>query len=251
MTSWPLPVVVAPDERALLERLAPHIDDAMLHEIAAADYGNDAAENLALLRRMRDEDHVPENAWIPMEAVELVRWSEPDERGWRPGGEGRRGHLMRAFCAGWVMRVAGQRERYVLAAGNETAVQLLGSLERLELGLWREAAGLLAWFVPRWSAAGNADEDALLGVALLHCALRTGVADAALVALCEWIAAREQAIGTSFQSDQRWGLRASHANFKRHEWHALGAKLAALDLSGRDPALRDWVRLIGESLAGN
>ena len=210
MTSLPLPVVVAPDERALLERLAPHIDDAMLHEIAAADYGNDAAENLALLRRMRDEDHVPENAWIPMEAVELVRWSEPDERGWRPGGEGRRGHLMRAFCAGWVMRVAGQRERYVLAAGNETAVQLLGSLERLELGLWREAAGLLAWFVPRWSAAGNADEDALLGVALLHCALRTGVADAALVALCEWIAAREQAIGTSFQSDQRWGLRVVH-----------------------------------------
>ncbi len=157
---------------------------------------------------------------------------------------------MRAFCAAWVLRMGGEREQYVEAGGMETAIQLVGSLDRLEADFWQEASGLLGWFRPRWSQKYD-DEDAMLGVIQLYFALRSGFADdTRSVGLCEWIAAREAAIGSCWQFDERWGLRGHHGNFQSREWHALGSQLAHLNLNDRDPALREWVRLIGESLAG-
>jgi hypothetical protein len=35
------------------------------------------------------------------------------------------------------------------------------------------------------------------------------------------------------------------------EWERIGEKLAELDLSGRPEELRNWVKLIGDELAGD
>lgn len=244
-----IPRIAEPNALALLEQLGALVDDDTLREIAAADYGKDAAEHYVHIRRMKDDRVGPEGAWFPMEVLELIRWSEPDQPGWRPGSGGRRGHVMRAFCSAWIIRVAGEREQSDPGAGMETALQLVGSLDHLEVDLWKEAAGLFDWFRPNWSIKGNGDEDAMLGVVQLYCGLRSSAADADLIALCEWIAAREEAIGSSWQFDERWGLRAFHDDPNRRKWYALGGKLAGLDLAGRAPALREWVGLIGASLA--
>src|SRR5688572_2666637 len=158
--------------------------------------------------------------------------------------------MSHAFCCAWLLRTAGEVDESLVAGENETVIQLLDSLEHLGPGPWREASGLLDWYRPLWSRKGGSGEDALLGVAQLHCALRAGFPDdARLVALCEWIVARKAAIGSSWQFDERWGLRGNHGNMKAAKWQALGARLAGLDLSDRAPELSDWVKLIGESLA--
>ncbi len=246
-----MPAVAEPDAGSLLARLARGIDEGMLREIAAADYGRQADEHFAHLRRMRDQGDLPPLDPGLLEVLELIRWSEPEQPGWRPGCEGRRGHLMRAFCCAWLLRIAAESEGYVIDLANETVIQLISSLDRLDDDCWDEAAGLLSWFCPRWSSKGlqEREEDALLGVGILFAALRAGTPDAQLVALSEWIAQREEAIGSSWQFDERWGLRATHSNMRREAWCALGTRLAELDLAGRDPALRDWVGLIGESFA--
>jgi hypothetical protein len=193
MSAGTLPAIAAPDERSLLERLAPQVDDGMLREIAAADYGHGTDEHCLHLRRMIDDGVLPADGWYPLEVLELIRWSEPDQPGWRPGDEGRRGHLMRAFCSAWLLRIGGTPGMNFEGDGHATVLQLVLSLEQVHRG--------------------------------------------------------EEAIGSSWRFDGRWGLRASHDDFKRAEWQALGARLAGLGRSARSDALREWLRLIGDGLA--
>jgi hypothetical protein len=42
--------------------------------------------------------------------LELVRYSEPDDPAWEPGGHGERGHLMRLFCCAVLLTAAGEPE---------------------------------------------------------------------------------------------------------------------------------------------
>jgi hypothetical protein len=80
----------------LFRAIVPHIDESMLQEIAQADYSMDEVLHYEQLRRMRDEGFIPNgSAWIPKEVLNLVRWSEPDQPGWKPGGTDVRGHWMR------------------------------------------------------------------------------------------------------------------------------------------------------------
>src|SRR4051794_36133964 len=83
---------VPPSRDGWMAWLCPQIDDAMLGEIAEADYGYRAAEYLAGLRRIRDGREVPRALGeLPLEVLELVRYSEPDVPMWKPGGQGVRG----------------------------------------------------------------------------------------------------------------------------------------------------------------
>src|SRR5260221_13417688 len=90
-----------PSNRLLLDVSRQQIDDGMLAEIAAADYGIDADRHLASLRPIRDTGVVPQFiGWHPAEVLELIRWSDPENPEHKPGSTGRRGHQMRAFsCA--------------------------------------------------------------------------------------------------------------------------------------------------------
>ncbi len=151
-----------PSGEALLEWLRPRIDDAMLREIAAADYGCDRELHLEPLLRIRDgRPPAYVSAWHPREVLELVRWSQPDDPHWQPGGTGMRGHLMRAFACAVLLRSAVEPEN----ATHDSAIP-----QTLEL-LWDSVAviadrdaeertiALLAWLAQRFPPTRGAWTD--------------------------------------------------------------------------------------------
>lgn len=259
-----------PDPQALLRALSRHIDDAMIAEIAAADYGRDIEEHLIPLRAIRDHGEIPSPLqWEPKEVLELIRWSEPDDPEWGPGGHGRRGHWMRAFCCAVLLRAGQEKANLGTISGqNQTLVQLIDSLQRLECGLDREAAGLMTWIMeetPSDDQGGTSgdwrDEDlAFFGVGLLWFALHLepSVPDAEVLALCEWICVLElrhnQRHNAAYGlSPGRWLLSTTHYNLCHDKWRKLGGDLDALDLTGRSGPGRsgivvEWVKLIASEL---
>jgi hypothetical protein len=89
------------DRRAAVDYLRRLIDEEMLREIAAADYGDRVQEHYAAIEPIWSDGTLARlGTWFPMEVLELIRWSEPEDPDWKPGSTGLRGHKMRAFsCA--------------------------------------------------------------------------------------------------------------------------------------------------------
>jgi len=142
--------VIAPEKR-LLALIADRIDDSMLREIAEADYGMQSDIYLAGLRGLRDLHELPAPDWARGgwndEVLELVRWSRPEVAGWRPGGEGERGHWMRAFCCTALMLRHPQSIQANADDGgfNQTLAAWLDSIAQLDPILRPAAAELLRW----------------------------------------------------------------------------------------------------------
>jgi hypothetical protein len=134
-----------PMPEPLLAALRPLIDDSMLHQIAAADYGDRVDAHFAALTEIRAQGLVPQKLdWVPGEVLELIRWSMPEDPAWAPGGQGRRGHLMRAFACAVLLtgaRLAVNREHSLGYA--DTLIQLVGSIDALDLPLHAPAAALV------------------------------------------------------------------------------------------------------------
>ena len=105
-----------PNESALTPLFEAKIDDGMLREIAAADYGWKADECYALLQPILETGLVASNDFNLQEVLELIRWSEPDERDWSPGGQGPRGHWMRLFACTVLVRLG---PKYPASFGSE------------------------------------------------------------------------------------------------------------------------------------
>jgi len=247
------PRLFEPNDGALLQSLASHVDEWMLREIAEADYGMRANEHYAALRPMRDSGFVPEPDWVPQEVLELVRWSEPDQPDWKPGGQGARGHWMRAFCCASLLRMAGEKGMRAHVSFNETVAGLVASLDAVNAALWMEAVSFLAWFIDRMAESGDREEEPFVGVGLLYCALHVdAIPDQSITDLCQWIISREEAesqgpMGTA--NDLGWLHRISFHNQRREIWKMLGEKMAVLDLPCRSRDAREWVGLIAMSLA--
>src|SRR5579859_3044454 len=138
-----------PDADGLLERVSRLVDEDMLREIAAADYGWKTEENLPHLKRIRGTGAGATPIGFELrEVLELIRWSQPDDPNWRPGGYGLRGHRMRAFACTVLLRAAAASENEMLREGwNQTLIQLIDSLRLLELELDSAAAAFLAWLL--------------------------------------------------------------------------------------------------------
>jgi hypothetical protein len=66
-----------PDRDVLLRALAAHVTDEMLECISMSDYGCDCDAHMAALRQLGA------TGWVPMEVLELIRWSEPKNPEWR------------------------------------------------------------------------------------------------------------------------------------------------------------------------
>ncbi len=249
----PFPAPIEPHPGLLLAKLARQVDEAMLRDIAEADYAQQANEHYAVLRRMRDEGFVPMPEWVPQEVLELIRWSQPDQPGWMPGGQGERGHWMRAFCCASLLRMAGEKGMRPHVSFNETTVALVASLDTLNAGLWAETGALLNWFIDRLAMERDRGEEPFIGVALLYCALHVAaVPDPSITALCRWTIDREQeeAFGPmGAANDGGWLHRISHHDQRRETWRTVGRRMASLDLSFRSVELREWVALIATSLA--
>jgi hypothetical protein len=63
----------SPDETALLEWLQPQMDDRLLSEIAAADYGRDYDQHYQPLRAIRNTLIIPAPLdWYPGEVLEAL-----------------------------------------------------------------------------------------------------------------------------------------------------------------------------------
>ena len=177
-----------PSHQRLLDVTRRRIDDEMLTEIAAADYGFDRDAHLAALRPIRDEGIVPVLlGWHPREVLELTRWSNPDNPAkppFKPGSSGRRGHLIRTFACAALLQ---------LEPAEATLVQCLVSAKVLEDEVSRAAGSFMTWQIPQIQEEVNADRW-LWAFGLLVLATRTDpLADRMLGETAAWFLAEESA----------------------------------------------------------
>ncbi|WP_345682466.1 hypothetical protein [Novipirellula caenicola] len=121
-----------PSSTELLRIASSHVDDAMRREIAAADYGQDFDEHLEQLTAIRSGKILAPMRWEPKEVLELIRWSEPEDPTWSPGSTGDRGHWMRLFACGTLLRAAAEPANEGYFTGEDsTTVQLIDSAIKL------------------------------------------------------------------------------------------------------------------------
>jgi hypothetical protein len=232
------------------------VDDDMLEEISLADYGQDGAEHLHVLRDIRDWGRVPAPiAWVPREVLELFRWSEPEDPEWRPGSPGSRGHLMRAFSCAVLLRAALEPENREFVYGeNSTLAQLVSSALVLGPEVQVAAARFLAWRIP---TIGPDEERPFFAFALLFLAvvLREGrFAGDTLTAAAEWVLAEEQEdfqvlYPEMLREGAPWLLRLTFFDQRDEVWRSFAERLLAEAPSLAPPA-RDSVHLVAEALLG-
>ncbi len=204
---------LGPSESALLDWLRPRIDDTHLHEIALADYGFNEEEYFQVLKRIYDGQPIPVPLpWVPSEALELTRWSEPDDPDYvspPPNSKGTRGHLIRAFCCAVLLKAGDELETMdYIHAENDTLIQCVASVLHLGREASESALRFLAWRVSRLP---EEYEEALffaMAVLLLYAALFQPDQDGSdLSLLCEWVLAEEIRVRTH-----------PHALIKTEEW---------------------------------
>lgn len=246
------------DADALLREIGKRVDDAMLREMADADRGRDVAQHFAMLRRIRDEAHVPVPLqWEPREVLELVRWSDPENSQWFPGPLRLRAHLMRAFACTALLRAFGEPDNHDLLEGqNQSLIQLIDSLDALDCGLDRQATGFTWWLLGHLPQ-NEPEEHPFFGIALLWFALRLSppLPEAALLGLLDWICEKEDEISGRWRDSLgarpkgRWLLANTHYNLRHAAWERLGTRLMQQSLPGRSAALVDYVHLVGNMLS--
>jgi hypothetical protein len=147
-----------PDGDVLLRAISAHVTDEMLECISMADYGCDGDAHLAALRQLRDTITLSENpGWVPMEVLELIRWSEPENPEWKPGRTGEFGHWMRAFSCAAILRAEHEPWNYHYNDGStcSTTIQLVLSLDALPVELKDEAARNFAWLILKSDPEGR------------------------------------------------------------------------------------------------
>ncbi len=181
-----------PSPTTLLDLLGSQIDDSMLHEIAAADHGCDAALHFEQLRLIRDEGKtINPHEWHPTEVLELIRWSQPEDANWKPGATGKRGHVVRAFACAVLLRSSVESaNRSHDYAQRQTLKQLLHSVVVLGDQAERAAVSFLAWLVERaWESARALYALVFLMMALTT--LRDRWSDEDVGRLASWVMAEE------------------------------------------------------------
>jgi hypothetical protein len=243
-----------PDADVLLRAISPHVNDEMLDWIAGADYGDRRGEHFAALLQLRETGKFPEELHrVPMEVLELIRWSEPENPEWKPGRTGEFGHWMCAFSCAAVLRAEHEPWNYKYNDGctDSTTIQLILSLEALPVGLSREAARNFAWLLLESDPEGKNDSIREYGVGLLWFALhlKTRVPDDDLISLAQWTVKRADELRWNRSLAEFSGLKQMVIGCqKRSAWELFGVKLSELDLRDRSPDLQTWVQLIAEQL---
>ena len=230
----------------------------MLREIAEADYGWKAIECDALLTPIWATGRLPPMDFNLLEVLHLIRWSEPEDPAWTPGGHGSRGHWMRLFACTVLLRLAAV---YQDTAGSEcdTVAQLVASAIALGEPVARASAGLLAW---RFLTYPGESEDAAFlafGILLLTvCTRQEEGRGTWLKELANWVEGEEaqarEAMAPCRASMARWdewllGLTFSH-NLRESVWRHLALRILARPDVPHPPEAREALQLLGELVAG-
>jgi hypothetical protein len=245
-----------PEPDILLREISQYVTDEMLEEISLADYGEDAEDHLLALRQVRDSTTFPSKMhWVPMEVLELIRWSEPEDPEWKPGRTGKFGHWMQAFSCAAILRAEHEPYNYLYNNGctDSTVIQLIFSLRALPVDLSSQALKHLSWLLLRIDPEGRDDQVRIYGAGLLWFALQVipAIPDQTLISLARWVAGRADEVNWKPSSEGRSGLREMVLDCqKRKAWEVLGSEFCDLELDGRSADLRVWVEMIGEQLAG-
>jgi hypothetical protein len=243
-----------PEAEGLLRDISAHIDDEMLEEIAAADYGQDMDKRIVGLRQIRDTGTFPPKMhWFPGEVLELYQTS------WFENMEMRQGRFefeawARAFCCASLLRATREPWNYGDGISTDyTTIRLIHCLRVLPVDFNPQAVKFTAWLLANSEPEGGDDQVCAYGIALLWFALhRTpSVDDETLMVLVNWIIRRSKELYPKliFEAGSL-PLRMGVGNPPPSAWDSLGAAFFDLDLSSRAPALKELVQLIGVELAG-
>lgn len=163
-----------PDREALFHHLRTQMDNAMLEEIANADYGSQAEEMMKLLVEIRDTGVIPNPpVWQLLEVLHLTRWCDPEEpekQPFEPGPQGRSGHQIRMFvCTILMMMTADESFTYEDDVYDSTLAQALKSSKVLGIETSLALAGLLTWSMGKLNSTS---EDWLIVLGLLVLSVR-------------------------------------------------------------------------------
>lgn len=241
---------------ALLDELLQHVTTDMLIEIASADYGQDIDQHLAPLIQFREYRILPVLDWHPLEVLELIRWSEPEQPDWKPGATGARGHLLRAFACALLLRAHERQENSSRCESfNETAIQLVLSLRAIGGPILQPGVRFMAWCV---TALAPLDHDGIegpfLGLALLSLVASSDCySDRDVVSLCQWI---DERVSLLLENDQyratgqwAWLLSANPQGQRNTRWVELGRCLYHYAEAQGPSDRATWVALVGRALA--
>lgn len=158
----------SPDRRALLDLVRAEIDDAILHEISLADYGDRPEEYFAALDAIRSTGDVPHDLdCMPGEVLQLAAYDQPDDPAFMPQsthGEG--GHRKRLFCMVTLLRNGGEGGAYWSGSENDALSAFESSL-RLGQPYVDAAVAFFAWFGEQFEQGDSGRAMAALAIAAL------------------------------------------------------------------------------------
>jgi hypothetical protein len=238
-----------PDENALTALFQANIDETMLREIAEADYGWKADECYILLQPILQTGLVTSAEFHLREVLELIRWSEPEDADWSPGGQGPRGHWMRLFACTALVRLA-PKYRALWDSEYDTLAQLTSSAIELGQPVARAAAAMLAW---RFLAYPGAEEDApffAFAILLLAAHLERGEDPGLwLKQLAAWVEAEESRARRK-TSEHEWLLGLTLFRQRESVWRSLADRILARPESPHPREADEALRLLGELVAG-
>jgi len=221
----------------------------MLCEIAEADYGWKADECYTLLQPILKTGLVASADFNLREVLELIRWSEPDDPDWSPGGQGPRGHWMRLFACTALVRLA---PKYPDSFYSEcdTLAQLISSAIELGRPVARAAAGMLAWrFL---SYPGNAEDPPFLAFAILLLATHVERGEDRglwLKQLAAWVE-NEESRARNETSEHEWLIGLTLFRQREAVWRSLARRILACPESPHAREADEALRLLGELVAG-
>jgi hypothetical protein len=182
-----------PSETALLDCLSSRIDDVLLWEIAAADYGIQKEDYFTALKRIRDEQviSVPLD-WVPLEVLNLTRWTEPINPYQNSGRSKRDGHLIRAFACSILLRADDPEKLPFTTEENENLIQMIASVLALEREMRESASRFLCWRILRMPPYAQEAAFFALGLLILRAALfEEGQDGSELKLLADWVVREE------------------------------------------------------------
>ena len=209
------------DPRSAVDFLREFIDEGMLREIAEADYAKDTEQHLQSLKPVWSGGEFKElDSWFPMEVLELMRWSEPEDPEWKPGSPGIRGHQIRAFCCAVLLATPNFEPE------KETLIQMLDSVFVLGRDATEATGRFLTWRIESLEREQDRPFFALAIAAIIH-SLEPDLSVADEESLADWVRdeeASEREYLAGFRSDfvsAPWLFGLSFSDMRNAKWEAL------------------------------